>query len=107
MKINCHKIMIEYVFNRVMEDYERKKNKMEQNGIERKKKEEIKECQLKIMKNRAQYSSCKLKKVEGKGEVQWLFWKDKEIGEYIGRDSSAQPWSSFDITYSNGNRSIC
>ena len=57
---------------------------MEQNGIERKKKEEIKECQLKIMKNRAQYSSCKLKKVEGKGEVQWLFWKDKEIGEYIG-----------------------
>ena len=84
MKINCHKRMIEYVFNRVMEDYERKKNKMEQNGIERKKKEEIKECQLKIMKNRAQYSSCKLKKVEGKGEVQWLFWKDKEIGEYIG-----------------------
>ena len=70
--------------NRVMEDYERKKNKMEQNGIERKKKEEIKECQLKIMKNRAQYSRCKLKKVEGKGEVQWLFWKDKEIGEYIG-----------------------
>ena len=39
MKINCHKRMIEYVFNRVMEDYERKKNKMEQNGIERKKKE--------------------------------------------------------------------
>ena len=34
-----------------MEDYERKNNKLEQNGIERKKKEEIKECQLKIMKN--------------------------------------------------------
>ena len=41
------------MFNRVMEDYERKKNKMEQNGIERKKKEEIKKYQTKIMKNRA------------------------------------------------------
>ena len=67
--------MIEYVFNRVMEDYERKKNKMEQNGIERKKKEEIKECQLKIMKNRAQYSSCKLKKVEGKEKSNGYFGK--------------------------------
>ena len=52
---------------------------MEENGIERKKNEEIKESQLKILKDRAHYSSCKLKKVEGKGEVQWLFWKNKEI----------------------------
>lgn len=47
--------MIEYVFHRVKEDSERKKRKMEQNGIERNKKEEIKESQLKVMKNRAQY----------------------------------------------------
>ena len=84
MKINCHKRMIEYVFRRVKEDSERKKRRMKQNGIERKKKEETKEIQLKVLKDRAQYSSCKLKNVEGKGEVQWLFWKEKEIGEYIG-----------------------
>ena len=76
--------MIEYVFLRVKEDSKRKKRRMEQNGMERKKKEETKEIQLKALKDRAQYSSRKLKKVEGKGEVQWLFWKDKEIGEYIG-----------------------
>ena len=62
--------MIEYVFHRVKEDSERKKRKMEQNGIDRKNKEEIKEIHLKVMKNRAQYSSCKLKKIEGKEEVQ-------------------------------------
>ena len=90
MKINCHKRMIEYVFHRLKEDIERKKRKMEQNGIERKKKEEIRESQMKVMKNRAQYSSCKLKNVEGKGEVQCLFWKDKEIGEYIGPGPSAR-----------------
>ena len=43
MKINCHKRMIEYVFHRVKEDSERKMRKMEQNGIDKKNKEEIKE----------------------------------------------------------------
>ena len=28
-----------------------------------------------------------IEKVEGKGEVQWLFWKDKEIGEYTGAET--------------------
>ena len=81
MKISCHKRMIEYVFRRVKEDSERKKRRMEKNGMERKKKKELKEIQLKVLKDRAQYSICKLKNLEGKGEVQWLFWKDKEIGE--------------------------
>ena len=80
MKINCHKRMIEYIFHRIKEDSERKKRRIEQNEMERKKKEEIKEIQLEVLKDRAQY---------------------------LDLDSLAQLWSNFGITYSNGNRFIC
>ena len=56
---------------------------MKQKGMEMKKREEIKKNQLKIIKDKAQHSCCKLKNVDGKEEVQCLFWIDKEIGEYI------------------------
>ena len=84
MKKDCHFRMINYVFQKVKEDVERKKKKQEENQQKRRNKKEQREKEIQIMKLRAQHSECKLKKIPERGEVQWMYWKDKEIGEYIG-----------------------
>ena len=66
MKINCHKRMIEYVFRRVKEDSERKKKRTEQNGIEREKKEEIKESQFEGFEGQSPILKLQIEKCRGK-----------------------------------------
>ena len=63
---------------------ERKKKKKEINEEKRQIKKEQIEREIKIMKHRDQYAECKSKKEEGKGEVQWMAWKGKEIEKYTG-----------------------
>ena len=76
--------MIEYIYQRVMEDCARKEMKMEQNQEKRAEKKEQKEYEQKILKLRSKELNSKLKLKEGKGEVQVLQWKGKTVGEYIG-----------------------
>ena len=61
-----------------------KEKKKEQNEKQRQTKKEQREREIKIMKLRAHYAECKLKKEEGKGDAQWMTWKGKEIGRYTG-----------------------
>ena len=43
MKKNCHNRMMRFVYNKVKEDMERKKNKKEENGMKRMGKKEVRE----------------------------------------------------------------
>ena len=60
------------------------KKKQEEKEQKRGNKKEQREKEIQIMKLRAQHSECKLKKIRERGEVQYMYWKGKEIGECIG-----------------------
>ena len=66
MKINCHKRMIEYIFHRLKEDIERKKRKMEQNGIERKKKRRNQKKPIKGYEEQSPILKLQIEKCRGK-----------------------------------------
>ena len=80
MKKDCHFRKIKYVFQKMKEDVERKKKKQEEIEQKRGNKKEQREKVIQIMKLRTQYSECKFNKIPEKGEVQYMYWKDKEIG---------------------------
>lgn len=83
LKKDCFRRKVNFIFNREMERFmnreEEKKNRKKLN----KQKKEQKELEKKVFELRLKDMEFKSRKTE-KGDVMTMFWREKQIGDYIG-----------------------
>ena len=80
MKKDCHFRMIAYVFQKVKEDVERKKEKQLENEQKRGNKKEQREKEIQIMKLRPSIRSVGLKKFQKEERCNGCTGKTKKLG---------------------------
>ena len=83
LKKDCFRRKVNFIFNREMERFknreEEKKNRKKMN----KQKKEQKELEKQVFELRLKDMEFKSRKTE-KGDVMTMFWREKQIGDYIG-----------------------
>ena len=84
MVANCWRKKVDYIFQRMKEDLQRKAETREERKNLQKSKERNRILEINIIKKRAQYFEGFLKRTERRGDVYWAKWKEIELGEYNG-----------------------
>ena len=79
VKRNCWLRKVDYLLSRLVKNTQVKENKREKKNERKKQRKK----ELKIINYRAANTNVKIDKTE-KGEKFFVYWKEKEIGEYIG-----------------------
>lgn len=84
MVANCWRKKVDYIFQRMKEDLQRKAETREERKNLQKSKERNRILEINIIKKRAQYFEGFLKRTKKRGDVYWAKWKEIELGEYNG-----------------------
>ena len=98
MKANCWIRKVDFLLSRLVtnaQEKESKKKKKQEKKVQRKK-------ELKIMNYRALNTKTKIKNTE-KGDIFFLYWKYKEIGEYMGEGLPQQILNKFQTHHFHKN----